>query len=145
MRQQAEEFLAAWVAAIGRKTKKALQDYEGALRDAFAGHVLKIEITATRAVNVMHKGNGNSPGVEPKLAGLASPRTQANQRAEKISYATAMRTKAIATPASRANHLAGLSPVTAAQHIQNIPRRQEPRHGKRPGRCKIAGARNANA
>jgi hypothetical protein len=117
--QDAEKLLAAGVAAIGRKTEKALEEDHGALLDAVAGDVFQVEIAATRAVDVAHEGERHRPGVKPLVAGLTSPRPQAYQRGKEVGDSTATGTQAIRTPASGADHFAGLAGTMARQHIQN--------------------------
>jgi hypothetical protein len=88
--QQAKKLLAAGVAAIRGKTKKALYRNQRAPLDAFPCHVLEIEIPATRAVGVAHEGNRDRPGIKPDFAPLASPRAQTDQSGEEVGDATAV-------------------------------------------------------
>lgn len=89
MREQAEEFLAAGIAAIGGKTKKALHRNQRTLFDSFSSDVLEIEIPTAWTVDVVREGNGDGPGVKPQVACLASPGTQTDQGRKKIAYAAA--------------------------------------------------------
>lgn len=106
MRQQAEKFLAAGVAAIGGETEKALQEYQRAGIDAIAGDVLEIEIPASRAVSVTSEGNRHAPGIESLVAGAASPGTQLNSRGKEVADASAMRTETFLTSALGTDHFA---------------------------------------
>jgi hypothetical protein len=82
--QQAEEFLAAWIAAIGWETKIPFDDIEDARPDPFPCDMLEVEISATRAVDVVHEGNRDRPGIKPQVACLASPGPQTHQRGEEV-------------------------------------------------------------
>jgi hypothetical protein len=88
MGKQAEEFLAAGIAAIRRETKIALQRNQRTPLDSFTRDVLEIKIPATRAVDVMHERSGDRPGVKPQVACLASPGAQTDQGRKKIADAT---------------------------------------------------------
>jgi hypothetical protein len=113
-RQDAEEFFAAGIATVRRKYEHALQEDQGALFDAFSGDMLEIEIAALGAVRVPRERERHISCVEPKIAGMATPRTQHGEAGEKIEDAAATRTKAIGASALRADHSSGrLLPRTA--------------------------------
>jgi len=103
-RQDAEEFLAAGVAPIRRKSEQAFREEQNALFNAIASDALEIEIPALRAVSVPREREGHASCVEPEIAGPAAPRTQSGQAGEKIEDAGAARTNTIRAAALRADH-----------------------------------------
>lgn len=119
--QNAEEFLAARVAAIGGKAKKALQKDQCACIDALARNMLQIKVSATGAVRIARKRNGHRPGVKSLVAGPATPGPQPEQGGGEISHAPAMRAETFCAAALRANHYdACMIPgLGRAKHIQN--------------------------
>ena len=72
--QDAEEAVAAGIAAIGGKTQPAFHKDEGAGFDAFAGDMLEIEIAAARTMGEAFEDGSDSPGVKSPLAAVAAPR-----------------------------------------------------------------------
>jgi hypothetical protein len=89
MREQAEEFLAAGVAAIGGKTEETLRRNQRSLFDSLPRDVLEVEISASRAVGVMDERSGDPPGIKSQVACVASPGSQTDQGRKKITDATA--------------------------------------------------------
>lgn len=102
--QDAEEFLAAGVATIGRKSEQALREDQDAPFNAIASDALEIEIPAPRAVSVPREQKGHASCVEPEIAGAAAPRTQSGQAGEKIEDAAATGSNTIRAAALRADH-----------------------------------------
>ena len=118
MGQQAEEFFAAWVAAISRKSEEALHENQSSTLDARPRDTLEVEISAQWAMGVTRERERHVPGMEAAIARAASPGTQAEARADEIDHAAAMRAKAVRAAALRTDHLAGLPPRLARQDIQ---------------------------
>jgi len=102
--QDAEEAVAAGIAAIGGKTQPAFHKNEGAIFDAFAGDMLEIEIAAAGTVRVAFEGGSDSPGMKSVLAAVASPRTQAGRSEHEVENSVAVRAKTIVTATLRTNH-----------------------------------------
>lgn len=76
---RAEKAVTAGVAAVGGKSKPALQHNHGSGFHALPGNVLQVEIPTTRTVRVALEDGCHSPTVEAAVAGVASPRSQPNQ------------------------------------------------------------------
>jgi hypothetical protein len=102
--QDAEEAVAARVAPVGGKAQPALHKDEGAVFDAFAGDVLKIEIAAARTVRKAFQDGSDAPGMKSPLAAVAAPRAQAGRSEHKVENSVAVRTKTIVTATLRTNH-----------------------------------------
>jgi hypothetical protein len=115
MRQDAEEFLPARIAAVSGDSEKALQEEQSAPVNPIAIDVLQVEIAASRAVRKTGKWKGHAPGVKAPIASAASPGTQLKEGTEKVRDASAMRTKTFFTSALRTNHLADQSPDWAGE------------------------------
>ena len=73
MGPQAEELLAAGVAAIGGKTEEALYVNQKPVLDAPSRDALEIEIPAPRAMSVPRKRERHAAGMKAEIARVASP------------------------------------------------------------------------
>jgi hypothetical protein len=113
--QDAEEAMAAGIAAIGRKTQPALHKDQSAGFDAFAGDMLEIEIAAAGTVREAFEDSGDSPGLKSPLAAVAPPRAQAGSSECEVENSVAVRAKTIVTAALRTDHRYSES---VAQHTE---------------------------
>jgi len=104
VREQAEEFLAAGIAAVRGKAKKPLHAGQDTLIDAIAPNVLRVEIAAARAMGIAREGSRDRPGVKALIASVAAPWAQPQQRAYEIGNAASVRAVAIRAPALRTDH-----------------------------------------
>jgi hypothetical protein len=102
--QDAEEAVAAGVAAVGGKAQPAFHKDEGAVFDAFAGDVLEIEIAAAGTVREAFEDGSNTPGMKSPLAAVATPGAQAGRSEHEVENSVAVRTKTIVTATLRTNH-----------------------------------------
>ncbi len=102
--QDAEEAVAAGIAAIGRKTQPALHKDEGAGFDAFTGDMLEIEIAAAGTVREAFQDGGDTPGMKSPLAAMAAPRAQTGRCEYEVENSVAVRAKTIVTTTLRADH-----------------------------------------
>jgi len=73
----AEEAVAARIAAVGGESEPALQKYQGAVFDSVAGDVLDIKIAATGTMREAFQDRGHAPGMKAPIATVAAPRAQA--------------------------------------------------------------------
>ena len=112
----AEESVAAGVAAVSGKSKPALQKNEGTIFHALAGDMLDIEIAAAWTVRKALQDCGHSPCLKSPVATVATPRAQASPTEYKVEYSVAMRAKTIVAATLGTNH--GFSDA-AAQHTEN--------------------------
>ena len=102
--QDAEEAVAAGIAAIGGKAQPAFHKDERAVFDAFAGNMLEIEISATGTVREAFEYGSDSPGVKSPLAAVASPRAQASRSEHEVENSVSVRTKTIVTATLGTDH-----------------------------------------
>jgi hypothetical protein len=102
--QDAEEAVAAGIAAVGGKAQPALHKDEGAVFDAFAGNMLEIEIAATGTVREAFEDGSDAPGAKSPLAAVAAPRAQAGRGEHEVENSVAVRAKTIITATLRTNH-----------------------------------------
>lgn len=114
-RQNAEESLAARVAAIGGKSEKALGGHQRPAFDAIARQPLQIEITAARAVSEAQKRPGDARGVKTLVASVAAPRAQSGGAGKKVRDTTPVRAETIRAAALRTNHLRVIPPAPNAR------------------------------
>jgi len=110
---QAEEFFAAGIAPVCGEAEKPLHGDPRAAARAVARNVLEIEVPAPRAVSVSGEGDCHAPGVKPQVTGVAPPRSQSGERAQKIENAVAVRTVTVRTPALGTNHFSAKPPLSA--------------------------------
>jgi len=127
--QQAEEFLAAGIAAVSRKSQKALNRNHQSLVDAIARNMLQVKIPAARAVCESGKIQGYPAGVETEVARVATPWPQTHQRANEIEDTAAVRTKTVRTAALGADHRPKQIPRPVGHYIQSnaVPQLTKPR------------------
>jgi len=102
--QDAEEAVAAGVAAVGGKAQPALYKDEGAIFNPFAGNVLEIEIAAAGTVRVALEGGSDAPGMEAAVAAVAAPGSQARGSESEVEDSVAVGAKTIVTAAVGADH-----------------------------------------
>jgi len=69
----AEELLAAWVAAVGRQRQQTLQEIKGSPVDPVAGDPIEIEISASPAVGVAHEPHSHAAGMKAVVARVTPP------------------------------------------------------------------------
>ena len=100
----AEEALAAGIAAVGGKSEPALQENQGAVFHSFAGDVLDIEIAAARAVREAFQDGCDAPGLKAVLAAVTAPGAQASATEEEVEGSVAVRAKTIVTATLWTNH-----------------------------------------
>jgi len=100
----AEETVAAGIAAVGGKSEPALQKNEGAIFHSFARDMLDIEIAAARAVREAFQDGCDAPGLKAVLAAVAAPRAQAGATEEEVEGSVAVRAKTIVTATLWTNH-----------------------------------------
>jgi hypothetical protein len=117
----AEEPVAAGVAAVSGKSKQALQKNAGAIFHALAGDVLDIEIAAAGTVRKALQNGGHSPRLKSPIATVATPWAQASPTEYKVEYSVAMRAKTILAATLGTKH--GCSEAVA-QHTENSVRGQ---------------------
>lgn len=103
-RQDAEETLAARIAAIGGKTEEALGKQERTVLDAIPWQPLEIEISTARAMRKTQKRPGDARRKEALITRVAAPRTKPGGPCEMIEQTTATRAKAVRATASWTNH-----------------------------------------
>jgi len=115
----AEEPLAAGVAAVGRETQPTFQGDGYAILHTITRNPLEIEISAARTVRIAMVTEGHALGVKPAIAAVASPWLTAHQRKRKIQAAIAMGPKAIGTATLRADHLARVPRIVPMQNTEN--------------------------
>ncbi len=101
----AEESQTARVAPIRRITQPAFQRQQTPLLDALSRNVLKVEVSAPRAVGISNKRKRDTPGIESPVARVASPRLQSNQCANGIEHGVPMGSETICATALGTNHL----------------------------------------
>jgi hypothetical protein len=101
----AEEAVAARVAAVGGKPEPALQKNEGAILHALAGDMLDIKIATARAVREAFQDRGHSPSLKSPLAAVAAPRAQTSPTEHEVEYPVAVRAKTILTATLGTNHV----------------------------------------
>lgn len=101
----AEETLAAGIAAVGGKPEPALQENQGAILHSFAGDMLDIKIAAARTVREAFQDGGDTPGMKAMLAAVAAPRAQAGPAEYEVEYSVAVRAKTIVTATLGTNHV----------------------------------------
>jgi hypothetical protein len=77
--QDAEEAVAAGIAAVGGKSQPALQEDEGSGFHAFTGNMLEVEIPAAGTVRVAFQTGGHPPGVKAPVTAVTSPGPQTRQ------------------------------------------------------------------
>jgi hypothetical protein len=102
--QDAEEAVAAGIAAVGGKPQPSLHKNEGTVFDAFARDMLEIEISAARTVREAFQDGGDTPGMKSPLAAVAAPGAQADRSEHEVENSVAVRTKTIVTATLRTNH-----------------------------------------
>jgi len=100
----AEEAMAAGIAAVGGKSEPPLQKNEGAIFDAVAGDMLDIKIAAAGAVREAFKNGSDPPGMKAPVATVAAPGAQAGDTEKKVEDSVAVRTKTIITATLGTNH-----------------------------------------
>lgn len=100
----AEKPMAAGIAAIGRKSKPALQHNHRPGFHSLARNMFQVEVAASRTMSVALERGGHAPAVESVIASMAPPRPQANHTGYEIEYATSMRSKTIGATTLRTNH-----------------------------------------
>jgi len=117
-RQNAEEALAARIAAIGRHAQKSFHGYERSLLDAIARYMFQIEISATGAMSVAQKGPRHALGIETFVASMAPPRKQPESADQPIRHTTAARAETVRTAALWTNHAVSfpLTPFCAKEY-----------------------------
>ena len=93
----AEETVAAGIAAVGGKSEPALQENQGAIFHTFAGDMLDIEITAARTVREAFKVGSDAPGLKAVLAAVTAPGAQAGAAEQEVQDSVAVRAKTIVT------------------------------------------------
>jgi hypothetical protein len=102
--RNAEEAVAAGVAAISGKAQPALHEDERSVFHAFAGDMLEVEIAAAGTVREAFEDGSNAPGMKSPLAAMAAPRAQTGCGEHEVENPVAVRTKAIVTATLRTNH-----------------------------------------
>jgi hypothetical protein len=100
----AEEAVAAGIAAVGGKSEPALQENEGAVFHTFAGDMLDIEIAAAGAVREALEDGSDAPGLKAVLAAVTAPGAQAGATEEEVEDSVAVRAKTIVTATLWTNH-----------------------------------------
>jgi hypothetical protein len=118
----AEEPVAAGIAAVSGKSKPALQKNEGTIFHSLAGDMLDIEIAAAGTVRKALQDGGHSPCLKSPIATVATPRAQASPTEYKIEYSVAMRAKTILTATLGTNHDCS---EAVAQHTEKPVRGQD--------------------
>lgn len=73
MRTSGEEFQAAKFAAVARKAKTSLHEFQNIQRDSIRRNPVEIEISAARAVSIAREGDRHEPGIKAKIACVAAP------------------------------------------------------------------------
>ena len=111
----AEEPVAAGVAAVSGKSKPALQKNEGTIFHSLAGDMLDIEIAAAGTVREAFEDGGHSPRLKSPITIVATPRAQASPTEYKVEDSVAVRANTIVTATLRTNH--GRSEAVA-QHTE---------------------------
>jgi hypothetical protein len=99
-RAQRKKAVAAGRATIGREVCQPEKWCVPAVYYV-ARHSFDIEVTAHRAVDVMHEGDRDRPRIESNLASEAAPRTQPERTENAILETTALRTSAAPTMTGR--------------------------------------------
>src|ERR1700678_2983917 len=123
----------------------ALQAEQRSCLHAFARNVFQIEISAFGAMGKPLKGGRYAPGIIPVIAGVASPRAQADCREGPIQHAVAMRLKTIGAAASRTNHRVKLLLFSPAAYLKLSRRASLSDSVPRRWACRIASERNPYA
>jgi len=101
----AEEAVAAGIAAVGGKPEPALQKNEGATLHSLAGDMLDIKIAAAGAVSEAFQDRGHSPSLKSPIAAVAAPRAQSSPTEHEVEYPVAVRTKTIVAATLGTNHV----------------------------------------
>jgi hypothetical protein len=118
----AEEAVAAGIAAVGGESEPALQKNEGAIFDAITGDMLDIEIAAARAMGEAFEDGSDLPGLKAPIAAVAAPRAQAGDTESEVEDSVAVRPKAIITATLWTNHRCS---EAVAQNTEKAGREQD--------------------
>lgn len=108
--QNAEESLAARIAAISGKSQESLQINQGAALHVDPCNYLQIEISAARAMHEPRERDSHFARIKTLFAGQASPRLDPDPSEEIVANTVATRPCAIPAAALRTNH-GRLSPI----------------------------------
>jgi hypothetical protein len=129
-RFDAEEAMAAGVAAIGGKSEPALECDQCAGFDAFARNVFEIKVSAAGAVRVHRIGGRHFPRVEALLAFHAAPGPHARNIRDKVDHTSAVGPVTLNASTSRTNHQ---DPIQQQNCRKNLTRQDFAAYRKREG------------
>jgi hypothetical protein len=104
IRPDAEELLSAGIATICGNKEQTPEKQQRAFSNPIASDALEIKIPAPGTVRIASERERHAFRVETEIAGMAAPRAQHGQAAEKVRDAGATRAVTIRAAALRANH-----------------------------------------
>ena len=102
--QNTEKPLPAGIAPVGWNPQRAFHPHEKAPVYAISGYGLKVKIAAPGTMRIAAERDRDTPRIEPAIAGMASPGSEAYSCGKKVENSVAVGPVTIATATLGTNH-----------------------------------------